>query len=356
MQSQARTAKSALTLVETAAIVVVGLLALAVLAPAAHNTRAGSQLTGCRANMRAIGQASRAYAAEDPNEILIPVPVTNVLHRASGAVKWGGRAGKGQSNVPSDPTFSEFGTTSYRGPAHRPLNRQLYKAGFVDYNPVDGMPNPGPGNVNWLKDTKLDLDVYCCPADTGYAGGGFMYTASARGDRNERVFAQEGLSAYDHYGTSYVANVFWFIGGLAGQPLRSQSVYLTPLSRVPNPARSVAYQEVPSRWTWLWGSWSGSGCEWVWPGRVANAFNTVPGWHGEPFRFNVTFADGHAAFIEMQGCMRPPPNLGAPNYPTGECGSLTPPYECERCVTICGPEWQLDTLPAPSVLTMYFAD
>ena len=114
----------------------------------------------------------------------------------------------------------------------------------------------------------------------------------------------------------------------------------------------LVYQEVPSRFTFMWGSWEGSGCEWAdYEGRCTGNFNTVPGWHGPDFHFNVTFADGHAAQVEMQGCVRPAPNLGLMNYPQRECGSSTDPYECLRCVTMRGPEWSMDTLPARAVPT-----
>ncbi|MFH0981771.1 MAG: hypothetical protein V2A79_09550 [Planctomycetota bacterium] len=344
------------TLVETAGTASVILFALVVVASASRGTREHDRLTECQANLRAIGQASLVYAAEDPGELMIPVPVWQVLYDASGAIEWGGKSGRGQSYVPGDPAMSIFGTAAYRGPAHRPLNFYLYKGGFVDYKPIEGEANPGPGNENYLHDTQLDLDIYRCPSDTGYAGGGFLYTApSARADRNERAFRDEGLTAYDHYGTSYVANTFWISGGLAGSQLSSISVYLQPLSQVPAPAHSIAYQEVPSRYLWMWGAWGGSGCEWAgFEQRLECRFCTVPGWHDQPFKFNVTFADGHAAMVQMQGCARPSPNLGLPNYPTGLC--TEDGYECLRCVTIRGPGWQLDTLPAPPVLTPYFAD
>ena len=350
-------AAPAFTLVESVVAGSVILFAIAVLAPSVRAARERDHVAACLANLRAIGQASLIYAGEDPNEMFIPVPNTDVLYDACGAVEWGGKAGIGQSPDPNNLARSIFGTDSYRGPAHRPLNPYLYPGGFVDYNPPNGRPNPGPDYINYLNDTQLDLGIYRCPADTGYTGGGFLYTASSRADRNERAFRNEGLTAYDHYGTSYVANAFWIVCGLAGSQLRSQSVYLTPLSRVPSPSHTLAYQEVPSRFVWLWGSWEGSGCEWAqFGGRCEGQYNTVPGWHGPDFHFNVTFADGHASMVEMQGCIRPPPNLGLMNYPLHECSGQIDPYQCSRCVTIRGPEWIMDTLPTRGVLTPYFSD
>ncbi len=153
-----------------------------------------------------------------------------------------------------------------------------------------------------------------------------------------------------------MANAFYISGGSAGRRLRSQSPYLTPLSRIHSPAHTLAYQEVPSRNLWLWGSWASSPCSWT--GRedsVEGNFNTVPGWHGMDFHFNVTFTDGHAATVKMQGCTRPSPNLGLMNYPMNQCGDSLSGYQCNQCITIRGPEWQLDTLPTPAALTPYYA-
>ena len=342
------------TLVELLVVVSIIALLIAILLPSLRKAREQAKLATCLASMTGFAKGSLTYAADDPGENMIPVPNTDVLEDASGGLEWGGKAGIGQSPSAGDPTRSIFGTDSYRGPAHRPLNFQLYKGGFKDYNPPNGRPDPGPGRINYLNDTKMDLPLYRCPSDTGYAGGGYLYTASSRADRNEKAFRDEGNAAYDHYGTSYFANVFWIVGGLAGQQLRSQSVYLTPLSRIPAPAASIAYQEVPSRFSWVWGDWSASACGYS--DRIVGNFKPIPGWHRRDFGFNVAFGDGHAATVEMKGTIRPAPNLGLANYPAGVCHESLSPYACERCVTFRGPGWQLDTLPAASVLTPYFAD
>ena len=345
------------TLVELLVVVSIIALLIAILLPSLRKAREQAKLATCMANMTGFTKASLTYAADDPGENMIPVPDTDVLYDASGAVEWGGKAGIGQSPSAGDPTRSIFGTDSYRGPAHRPLNLQLYKGGFKDYNPPNGRPDPGPGRINYLNDAKMDLPVYRCPSDTGYAGGGFLYTASSRADRNEKAFRDEGNTAYDHYGTSYTSNVFWIQGGLPGKQLRSQSIYMMPLSRIPAPAASIAYLEFPAKYAHFWGDWADSGCEWAqYGGRCEGQFNTIPGWHRRDFGFNASFGDGHASTIEMKGCFRPPPNLGLANYPANECGPTTDPYQCQRCVTMRGPGWQLDTLPAAGVLTPYFAD
>jgi prepilin-type N-terminal cleavage/methylation domain-containing protein len=346
----------AFTLVELLVVVSIIALLIAILLPSLRKAREQAKQAACLANMTGIGKASLTYAAEDPGENMIPVPDWSVLQYASGSLEWGGKSGAGEPESPGQGATSFYGTGYYRGPAHRPLNKTLFKADFHDYNPPLGEPDPGPGNVNWLSDTKMDLPIYRCPSDDGYAGGGFLYTGG-RHLRDETHFRNEALSAYDHFGTSYSANVFFIIGGSLGMRVRSQSPFLTPLTRIPSPSESIAYQEWPSRFAWLWGSWCTppSGC--CWANReehISGHFQTIPGWHKRDFGFAVTFVDGHASMVEMKGCIRPPPNLGLSNYPAGVCGGNTDPYHCDRCVTIRGPGWRLDTLPATSVITPWF--
>ncbi|MCP4590892.1 MAG: prepilin-type N-terminal cleavage/methylation domain-containing protein [bacterium] len=342
------------TLVELLVVVSIIALLISILLPSLRRAREQAKLVSCLANTTGISKASLTYAANDPGENMIPVPNLDVLQVASGSIEWGGKAGIGQRTNDRDDSTSLFGTTAYRGPAHRPLNFNLFKGGFKDYNPPTGSPDPGPGNIHYKDDTKIDLTIYRCPSDTGYASGKATYQNFGENARNETKFRQDGLTAYDHYGTSYAANCFWIIGGLSGQRLRSQSIFMMPMSRVPSPSATVAYQEIPSRFAWLWGSWDGSRCDYA--GRLKDENGEIMGWHRQPFNFDVGFADGHASTVEMRGCIRPAPNLGLQNYPVGECDPALTSYECAECVTIRGPGWQLDTLPAASVLTTMFAD
>ncbi len=350
----------AFTLVELLVVVSIIALLIAILLPSLRKAREQAKTAACLANMTGIAKASLTYAADDPNENMIPVPDTENLYYAAGSLEWGGKAGRGESpGAPQNPDYAQsiYGTGAYRGPAHRPLNFTIYKGGFTDYNPSNGEPNPGPGNENWRNDTKLELDIYRCPSDTGYAGGGYLYTGG-RHQRDESVFKQEGLTAYDHYGVSYSANVFYITGGITGNRVRSQSPYMCPVSRIPTPSETIAYQEWPSRFAWLWGSWCDPDTGCCWANREDLTYHqhaTIPGWHRMDFSFTVAFADGHAAMVEMKGCYRPAPHLGDSNYPSGVSGG-DDPYQCERCVTVRGPGWRLDTLPTPSVTTPYWYD
>ena len=352
-----RTRRSrAFTLVELLVVVSIIALLIAILLPSLRKAREQAKLAACLANMTGIGKSGITYAADDPGENMIPVPDWKILDYASGALEWGGKSGIGEAEPETNLAMSRYGTSAYRGPAHRPLNYVLYKSGFKDYNPPNGRSDPGPGGINYLKDTKLDLDIYRCPSDTGYAGGGFIYTGG-RHQRDERNFREQGFTAYNHFGTSYSANVFFIMGGSLGNHVRSQSPFMTPVSRIPTPSETIAYEEWPGRFAWLWGSWCDPDTGCCWTNRedhIDGNHKTIPGWHRRDFGFAATFADGHADMVEMKGCQRPSPNLGLSNYPAGVCGGNTDPYQCDRCITIRGPGWRLDTLPATAVITPYW--
>ncbi|MCH7527103.1 MAG: hypothetical protein IID39_06685, partial [Planctomycetes bacterium] len=278
--------------------------------------------------------ASLTYAAEDRNEQCIPVHGSfgNPARWGIGAYEWGGRSGQGEPLFGNDPVESFWGTANGRGPGTRPLNDVLYKGGLRDYQ-----NNRGRRNRNWINDTQLDLDIYRCPSDRGYTGVHF------------REWKESGLSSYDHYGNSYVANQF--LSNRTGPDpvpwVLSYSPYLHPLSRIPNPGNTLYYLENAGYFAWLMepDSYRNSN---AWKSRVNLESAPVGGWHGQRSQFTVAYVDGHAASTHIEGHMDPPPHLAY--YPSQfpyEHGD----YPHYAAGIIRGENWQLDVLPAPPART-----
>jgi hypothetical protein len=323
--------KTAVTLIDVAATVVALTLLALWLVPAVASVAGSSKGSKCLSNLMQIGYANAVYAAQDPTDMAIPVhPMqynqcpgqkqgelcTDPIY--VGAYEWGGKSGIGRNDFvtgsPGDPLNSKYGTLVGFGPASRPLNNILYATEFAD-----AWASGHFDRAQAQRDTQLDLDVYQCPSDTGYTG---IHCPS---------FAEKGLTSYDHFGTSYNANLF--MTAMGGGEMMSNSPYLHRMSDLTSPARTLAYQENNGRFAW---AAAPDPCFFI-PG-VPGA---VRGWHGKDWTFNAAFLDGHADTIYMRGYNNP--DIG--RYPPGAS------YAVFQCIIIRGEGWQIDTLPVPPVPT-----
>lgn len=297
-------------------------------APVAASVRNDSKDAKCRANLARIGFANGIYSTQDAGDAALPVHRLQFLQNPSapsfiGAYEWGGKSGIGGKFGPPPTIYdSNYGSKMGFGPSTRPLNQIIYGDVFVDH--THGT------HAEWLADTALDLPVNECPADTGYTGVHFP------------SFRDMGLSSYDHFGTSYTANIFWISAGGGGSPMYSNSPYLHRMSQMQSPASTIAYQENNGRFGWA-AAPEQPECVGVTGGN--GIAGTVMGWHGQRWIFNTVFLDGHTDAIYMRGYSNPHlssyPGLG------GDSGS----YDAERCIIVRGIDWQKDTLPSDLVNT-----
>lgn len=292
---------------------------LAMLIPALSDTRRQGKLVHCLSNLGRIAEAGAIYPNADRNDNAIPVHQSfaeSVPYLE--AYAFGGKSGIGEPLAGENPVNSRWGTLEGLGPAARPLNSLIYGDVFPDHQ-----VNPGAFGLNWMDDTTLDLPIYRCPADHGYAG--IHHTA----------FKNSRLTSFDHYGTSYSANSFW-IGTGVGTPfciMRSNSPYLHRFGAIMAPSRTILYEENCGRFAWMH---EPDPCPFL-----DGISGQVRGWHGSMWRFNVAFVDGHAGSRNINGYTaydlgRFPPGASWPTY---------------QCVIVRGAGWQKDTLPLPDVGT-----
>ncbi len=319
-----------------AAVTVLGLWLIPALGGVARSSKNGK----CLANLMRIGYANAIYASQDATDMALPVhwwqtnqccwdpggsPCGEPFY--IGAYEWGGKSGIGQtSNIlfpgSEDPLGSKYGTKAGVGPAGRPLNAILYPDSFTDFGgtrPVCGFDSFD--EVGASADTTLDLEINRCPADTGYTG---IHCPD---------FADRKLSSYDHYGTSYNANLFMTASISVFSEMFSNSPYMHRMSEIVAPSTTLAYQENNGRFAW---TAAPDRCDFI-PGIPG----PVRGWHGKDWTFNAAYIDGHAGAMYMRGYNNP--DIG--RYPEGAS------YGGFRCIIIRGEGWQIDTLPLPRVPT-----
>lgn len=321
--------RSGITLPELAAVVAALVVLVALLSPALAGVRRHSKGTLCLQNLATIAQASIVYASQDPDEQVIPVhPVFNSPTAGSSRMSiptmaYGGKSGRGRWSG----NKYYWGTLLGRGPASRPMNPILYKRDFPNFAPPPFGDYEGSDMIDkGDADAQLDLEVFRCPADDGPPSNGLAWTS----------WKVSGLPSYDCFGTSYYANACWVTNG---SYFGANAAFLRPLSAVPNPANTVYYQEHTARFAWMCAARS------EWDPCIDPDPRTLWGWHGEAFRFTTAFVDGHAQATLMRSYEAP--HLG--HYP--DYADPVQGHGYYKCVIMRGPDWQLDTLPAPVMWT-----
>jgi prepilin-type N-terminal cleavage/methylation domain-containing protein len=336
------------TLIELLVVVSIIALLIAILLPSLKKAREQAKQATCLARATGLAKASLTYAADDRDNNLIAVS-PRWQDELCGAYEWGGKSGIGSPTQGNNPVKSYWGTWYQRGPARRPLNNYIYKAGFKDY--TNGTKDER------LADTRLDLKAFECPSDSGYTTQGWDEDEGRDWPVSRWVhdFKIDNLAdrAYDFYGTSFVASLLWVaiyqgdtpveIEGETGVPYRTMAPYLTPSTRIVSPNTTIMYLEANARYAWLF-NYKPNDCDGNHMCQSQPCY--TKGWHGKPWVFDAAFCDGHAGSVKMRGSYIPAPDLGN-NYPWFSSGGGM--YESFKCVTFRGPGWQIDTLPAPPV-------
>jgi type II secretory pathway pseudopilin PulG len=343
-------ARAAFTLTELLVVIATVGLLIAIVEPSLDAARQRSKHAVCLERLHAIGSATDVYAENDPNGLGIPVHPRMFSQAPNaptfiGAYEWGGKSGIGRPGFAEGPAegpdawiSSKYGTRAGFGPPTRPLNDILYPHGFRDN--LDPEWNQAGA---WL-DTQLELDLYRCPEDDG----------PPRGAHCPDWMNNTEQSSYDHFGNSYAANVFLIGSGYTGD-LLSNSPYLRPVSRVPNPARTINYEENIGRWAWACRREIDE-CAWIGPGINPGPTKAVRGWHGKNWTFNHEYVDGHVGVRRFYIEGTEDAEGYANHYFNEQVFDDPDQQDRYRCLIIRGRGWQKDTLPDDPVPTGLYHD
>ncbi|MBK9120869.1 MAG: hypothetical protein IPM18_14915 [Phycisphaerales bacterium] len=262
-------------MIELLLVVTLVFLLLSVLLPSVYAARARARQTECLANLRTLATASIAYSAEDRGASVLPAhPWADHNTRyddgiydfggADGAVDaFGGRLAAG--GIQASPT--------------RPLNPFLSLTG--------GM---GPGSR-----------VFRCPLDTGFDPQvGYDWKIWDESLRRR--------SAFHTVGTSYWGNAVRAYGprDISGQRhMYSFGVFLRSYSRIPSPAETVLYYEMPTIFNLMQLRDERD--------RLTFRSHGVAGWHTAGPRFWIVYCDGHAGPVDLPAGWLPGNNARAGN-------------------------------------------
>jgi prepilin-type processing-associated H-X9-DG protein len=248
-----RESTAGFTIIELLIVTTCVSLLLALFAPKLQAARERTRVVHCLANLRTLAAAAVAYSAEDNRNLVIPVhPTANVnAEHDDGFFDFGG--GDGLEVAWSG---SRIGPNSSRNAVSRPLNRflsldvprtRLYQC------PSDRIFNPSADYPNWAVWTP--------------------------------VFREQ--SSHTVVGTSYWGNA---VKSRSGEDWYSLGMFLRPLNRVPAPADTVLFMEMPMLFNLVV----------VGQERIHVGSHGLSGWHSSEPDFNLAFVDGHAAQVRQE--------------------------------------------------------
>lgn len=309
------------TLIELLVVVAIIAVLISILLPSLQRAREQAKRGQSLSNLRGISSASMMYAADDPRNNAIPVHFRFDAMGATviGDYQYGGKSG----DVDQPAYYALYTVEGNMGSWTRPLNKTIYKnMATYDFN------NLTQEQID--RDKTLDLKLFKAPSDKGRTG---LHIGHWKNAKNKG-------SAYNYFGTSYNSGQGMICDGQNG-PMFSNTPFQRPLDRIPSASRTMHYMETNGRYAWAWGygPWSfGTNFE-------------VGGWYRDPWKFCMSFCDGHADYIKLKGSGINPTGIVQSKNDVEYIPGLPGGMDTWWQVITRGKGWQFDCLPSPAIPT-----
>lgn len=234
-------------------------MTVGLLIPAFAQSREVSLRQAELGNLRTIINLAHTYAQRDPTNILGPIHPAGLRFRFEGYAEYGGG--------PGDMNF--VGWDQQFDPRTRAFNRLLY--------------GPDTPNVETAAgDRSVFKTFQCLGQDLGW-----QLWPGFQSDPRETE-----RSYFTANGTSFRQNNLSFSGGSGGEIF---GIYAHAAQDIPAPSQTLAYMEARTFQTmWTNEVWGALGA-----GGIAELLGELAGNHKKRGFFMVSYADGHAGFVDF---------------------------------------------------------
>lgn len=302
--------KRAFTVVDL--VVTVGALALvaATVGQTLTATRARSRMTTCLGNLGQVGTAMLAYAADDADELVIPIHrrmVKSVPYWQWRTVNWFAWGGQNATVAFEYLPMAKYWLSD------EPGEGQWIPEYGASQRPLNAYVPGEPGTYG----------IFHCPQDVGYPADIVIDDSPA---------AQAGIPCWEGIGNSYRANLFSFTAAGGGMSPSAGHFSVGPwgqaLSTLFDPGRQVLVAD-PFFYT---EAWPGSYGHW--------------GWHGQWKADNVLFCDGSARLTSAETVV-----TGAASWKRSVSGLASSHFDMPEICSgsedslVSGTTWRLDCYP-----------
>lgn len=268
--------RRAFTLIELLVSISILAILVSILLPAIAAARVEGIKTKCLTNLRGLAQTATAYSTDDPRGVYGAVHPRASDYTGEGYADYGGGPGivRIERYKPHFSVEQPFMWGQAFGPETRPFNQIIYG--------VEGMAQPLDNeNPQAIGDASMFQEFRCPGEDFGYQEWpSWQSVTGCPSDEIEHPY-------FHADGTSYrFNNLIWKENDVSHWV---DGVYARSITQIPDTSLTIGFMEARAFQTLatneVWGALPVHG--------------ELTGYHKKLGYFNVSYVDGHVAFVDM---------------------------------------------------------